>query len=146
MADRPPSASDSLYSSVLINPTQPHDPSQTTPKPTPRLKYPYLLPILALLDLGYTTHHRLTSPRHSSNHLLALCVIRAIVLVLVLGGSRRWRYRGGWVGAVSVVSLGSVVWEGCKGQLDRGQGGKPLKVDMAFLVVVSDHLTIVCPC
>jgi hypothetical protein len=73
-------------------------------------------------------------------------VIRAIVLVLVLGGSRRWRYRGGWVGAVSVVSLGSVVWEGCKGQLDRGQGGKPLKVDMAFLVVVSDHLTIVCPC
>ena len=140
MADRPPSISDSLYSSVLINPIQAPGPSQTTPNPpgTPRLKYPYPLPLLALVDLGYTIHHRLSSPRHSSNHLLALCAIRVIVLVVVLGGSRRWRSRGGWVGAGSVISLGSVVWEACKGQLVRGQGGDRVKMDMTFLIIVSD--------
>jgi len=57
--------------------------------------------------------------------------------VVVLGGSRRWRSRGGWIGAVSVVSLGSVVWEGCKGQLvGRGVDGGE-EIDIAFLVIVS---------
>jgi len=141
MVDRSPSISDSLHSSVLINPTRPDSSAQTIPKPplTPRLKYPYPLPLLALVDLGYTLHHRLSSPRHSSNHLLALCVVRAVVLLVVLGGSRRWRSRGGWVGAGSVISLGSVVWEACKGQLVRGQGGDRVKMDMTFLVIVSPH-------
>ena len=61
------------------------------------------------------------------------------MLILVLGGSRRWRSRGGWIGAVSVVSLGSVVWEGCKGQLvgrGRGENGGE-EIDIAFLVIVS---------
>jgi hypothetical protein len=56
-----------------------------------------------------------------------------------VGGSRRWRSRGGWVGAVSVVSLGSVVWEACKGQLvgrGRGENGGE-EIDIAFLVIVS---------
>jgi len=66
-------------------------------------------------------------------------VIRALVLILVLGGSRRWRSRGGWIGAISVISLGSVVWEGCKGQLvgrGRGENGEE-EIDIVFLVIVS---------
>ena len=62
-----------------------------------------------------------------------------IVLSVILGGSRRWRSRGGWVGAVSVISLGSVVWEGCKGQLvGRRQGVEGgQEIDIVFLVMVS---------
>jgi len=62
-----------------------------------------------------------------------------IVLSVVLGGSRRWRSRGGWVGAIIVISLGSVVWEGCKGQLvGRGRGGDgEEEIDIVFLVIVS---------
>jgi hypothetical protein len=140
MLGRSPSLSDSLYSPILINPT-PIDPFTPKPPKTPRLKYPYPLPILALFDLVYTIHHRITATHRPSTHLLALCVIRAIVLILVLGGSRRWRSRGGWIGAVSVVSLGSVVWEGCKGQLvgrGRGKNGGE-EIDIAFLVIVSLH-------
>jgi len=61
------------------------------------------------------------------------------VLILVLGVSRRWRSRGGWIGAISVISLGSVVWEGCKGQLvgrGRGENGEE-EIDIVFLVIVS---------
>jgi len=63
--------------------------------------------------------------------------------MVVMGGSRRWRSRGGWVGAVSVVSLGSVVWKGCKGQLvGRGgvEGGE--EIDIAFLVIVSTSIMV----
>ena len=85
-------------------------------------RYPYPLPIIALLDLIYTIHHCSTALHRPSSPLLALCVIRALVLILVLGGSRRWRPRGGWIGAISIASLGSVVWEGCKGQsVGRGR-------------------------
>ena len=61
------------------------------------------------------------------------------MLILVLGVSRRWRSRGGWIGAISVISLGSVVWEGCKGQLvgrGRGENGEE-EIDIVFLVIVS---------
>lgn len=141
MLGRAPSLSESLYSPVLINPT-PSDPftPKSPPTPTPRLKYPYPLPILALLDLIYTIHHRITALHRPSNHLLALCILRVFVLVIILGGSRRWRSRGGWVGAGSVISLGSVVWEGCKGQLvgrGRGESGEEIDIDIAFLVIVS---------
>jgi len=142
MLGRSPSLSDSLYSPILISPT-PTDPfTPKTPK-TPRLKYPYPLPILAVLDLVYTIHHRYTALHRPSSHLLALCILRSLVLVVVLGGSRRWRSRGGWIGAVSVVSLGSVVWEGCKGQLvGRGgvDGGE--EIDIAFLVIVSTSIMV----
>jgi len=138
MLGRSPSLSDSLYSPSLINLT-PVDPfTPKTPK-TPQMKYPYPLPILAILDLTYTIHHCSTALHRPSSHLLALCVIRALVLILVLGGSRRWRSRGGWIGAISVISLGSVVWEGCKGQLvgrGRGENGEE-EIDIVFLVIVS---------
>jgi hypothetical protein len=141
MLGRAPSISDFLYSPILINPV-PTDPLSTPKVPsTPRLKYPYPLPLLAILDLAYTINHRLTAPHRPSTHLLALAVIRVVVLVLVLGGSRRWRSRGGWVGAGSVVSLGSVVWEGCKGQLvGRGRESGGEEIDITFLVVVSTFL------
>jgi len=136
MLGRAPSISDSLYSPILINPT-PTDPFTPKPSKTPRLKYPYPLPLLALFDLVYTIHHRITALHRPSTHLLALCILRALVLIVVLGGSMRWRARGGWIGAVSVVTLGSVVWEGCKGQLvGRGmEGGE--EIDIAFLAIVS---------
>ena len=139
MLGRVPSQSDSLYSPILINPT-PLDPLAPPQSPKgPLLKYPYPLPILAIVDLVYTIYHRLKAMHRPSSHLLALCVIRCLVLVVILGGSRRWRSRGGWVGAASVISLGSVVWEGCQGQLvgKGGHGSDGETVDIAFLVIVS---------
>lgn len=138
MLGRAPSVSDSLYSPILINPVPPDPLAVTKKQPAPRLKYPYPLPILALADFVYTIHHRYTAFHRPSTHLLALCIIRCVVLLIVLGGSRRWRSRGGWVGAVSVVSIGSVVWEGCRGQLlGKGQAGSGEGIDIAFLVIVS---------
>jgi len=123
---------------VLINPAT-IDPFTPFPPKTPRLKYPYPLAFLAILDLVYTIHHRAKAIHRPSNHSLALCIFRVIVLSVILGGSRRWRSRGGWVGAVSVISLGSVVWEGCKGQLvGRRQGVEGgQEIDIVFLVMVS---------
>jgi len=140
MLGRVPSQSDSLYSPILINPT-PLDPLAPPISPkTPLLKYPYPLPILAVVDFVYTIYHRSIAVHRPSSHLLALCVIRCLVLVVILGGSRKWRSRGGWVGAASVISLGSVVWEGCQGQLvgKKGRDGSDGEtVDIAFLVIVS---------
>lgn len=127
----------SSYSPILIDPTasQPNVHATTSEvSHTPRLKYPYPLPLLALCDVAYTawTYQRSTSV--IPPHLLALCAVRATVLILGLGISIDWRSRGGWVGGGSVLSLGSVVWEGCKGQLlKRVDEGGP---DTAFLVVV----------
>jgi hypothetical protein len=148
--NRAPSVVDSLYSPILINPQSALDQhnkppqSPTPPPPIPRLKYPYPLPLLAILDAGYTIHHHLTSAIRPSPHLVALCAVRVVVLAVILGGSRRWRYRGGWVGAGSVLSLGSVVWEACRGRLvrdrERDRQGEGVGIDTTFLVVVS-----ICP-
>jgi hypothetical protein len=143
LTNRPTSPIDSLYSPILINPLPAHAAGNTSPLPVtraPRLKYPYPLTFLALFDVVYSA----TSSPRPAVHLLVLSVLRGLVLSVVLGGSVRWRSRGGWVGGSSVLSLGSVVWEVCKGQLvqsgrhEGGEGDKAVPgVITSFLVVVS---------
>lgn len=144
---RPASPSDSLDSPILIYPIASSSGSATPhTQPPPRLKYPYPLFLLAFLDVGYTAHAYATCPSDVAVYLLVLSVVRGLVLSLVLGGSRRWRFRGGWVGACSVLSLGSVVWEICKGQLLRnGTGNNDQNEEAAgvitwFLILVSSRL------
>jgi hypothetical protein len=149
-SQRPTSPIDSLYSPILINPHPTFGASAnakliTPPPPQPRLKYPYPLVILAFIDIVYTARTYATSPPASKPgvHLLILSVVRSLVLSLVLGGSQRWRSRGGWVGASSVVSLGSVVWEVCKGQLIRSGRAAPKDGEQPSGEVVTLFLLVV---
>jgi hypothetical protein len=134
---RSPSVTESLESPILINPyTNPNTPIKR-PHATPKLRYPWPLPLLGILDVAYTIYHLRTSSYELSKHLLVLASFRALVLGVIVGASQRWRYRGGWIGGISMISLGSVVWEGCKGQLlSRREGGGP-QVDIYLLVIVS---------
>lgn len=150
----------SSYYPILIDPTiNPQCTSANssfshpTPTPTlrhiPRLTYPYPLIILGLADLIYTlrtwtipllsasTSH---TSHHPPGHLLGLSVIRALILLLGVGSSKHWRNRGGWIGSLGVVYLGSVVWEVCKGQLLRA-GDEKVEVDYTFLIIVSSYST-----
>lgn len=131
----------SSYAPVLIDRTHSHshsDPAAVgTTTDQASLKYPYPLALLGVADIAYTAYTFHTSKSASlPTHLLALSILRATVLALALGASTSWRSRGGWVGSISVVSLGSVVWEGCKGQLLR-RGDVDEKLDTRFLVIVS---------
>jgi hypothetical protein len=113
------------------------------PNPTgPRLRRPFPLALLGLADIVYTVRTWLIQPseRVPSIHLLVLSLVRALVLIGALGMSTRWRARGGWIGSLSIVTLGCVVWEGCKGQLVPRRtingGLEGSKVDTTFLIVV----------
>jgi len=119
-------ASSSSYAPVLIHPADPAvGPSAPLAQsirypPGPRIKYPYPLPVLSALDLGYTVYHAHDTPTRSSS--IALCIARVVVLCVVLGCSTRWRSRGGWIGVVSGWSIGHAVWSVCESQLTRGKG------------------------
>lgn len=135
-------ASSSSYAPVLINPSS--DPSRTRRhsmdpvRPTdPKLRYPYPLPVLACLDLGYTTYHAHFNP--TSWLIIALCVARCFVLIFVLGASRRWRTRGGFVAVVGGFSVGLAVWTLCKSQLEKGKmtSDESPPVHAVFLTIVS---------
>lgn len=136
-------ASSSSYAPVLINPspdpTRPCRASIDPPRSVePKLRYPYPLPLLACFDLGYTLYHINT---HSTSWIIvALCFVRCFVLLFVVGCSKRWRTRGGWVAVVCGLSVGLAVWTLCKGQLEKGKpaaGGSTTSVHALFLGVVS---------
>lgn len=111
-----------------------------------RMRYPIPLMLLGLADIIYSistyTYTSSTSPLKSvaspSIHLMILACVRAVVSIVGVGMSKTWRFRGGWIGSLSVVSLGCVVWEGCKGQLvpRRTVDGDLEKVDTEFLIIV----------
>ncbi|ORY34054.1 hypothetical protein BCR39DRAFT_518285 [Naematelia encephala] len=88
----------------------------------PKLRYPYPLALLAILDLFYTLHH--ASKHRAAPHLIGLSIIRAGVLIIGLGSSRLWRQRGVWLGLASGISVGAVVWEWCVGQLRKSETGE----------------------
>lgn len=144
-------ASSSSYAPVLINRSPDKDlhlpslPNGGEGEPAGlALRYPYPLPIASLLDLAYTIHHHYVlsslsalSPGHTlgiaagtaesatstgAGLLLTAAGCRAVVLVLVVGCSRRWRARGGWVAAVCGISVGVGIWEDCAERLGAGGG------------------------
>ena len=131
-------------------PSQAQPPSSKSaslsPSPSPnsrgiRLKYPFPLILLGLVDITYSVHVYCSSDIHTrpSVHLMVLSAMRALVLGW-MGLSKKWRSRGGWVGSVSVVTLGCVVWEGCKGQLvpRTTVGGEESRgMNTRFLIIVS---------
>lgn len=101
--------------------------------------YPYPLVILALLDIGYAVSAA-REGQHIPAPLVTFTVARAFVLIGIVGCSRRWRFRGGWVGMVCAISIGAAVWEACRGVLMRRvippeQEGKAVKG--SFLAIVS---------
>ena len=148
--DHSPSASTAILINPYIASSEPSSSTSALPLPsaTPPipfvLRYPYPMPIAGILDLAYTLHHILSTATGEpvAWSSLALAVLRATVLCVVLGCSRRWRSRGGWVGGASGLSIGEVVWEGCQGQLSRSQslvetGGAGLvSTKAAFLFIV----------
>jgi len=165
MTSEQPSASTSSsaaspYSPVLINPiyepthTRSHarNPSSVfvarqssqslTSRPFLTLNYPYLLPVLALLDLGYdiTTHTR--AVQYIPTHLIALSATRAGILGVIVGCSRRWRNRGGWIAGSSGISIGFAVWTFCAGLLDKEDKGNKGRPGVSPLN--SGYLLIVC--
>lgn len=120
--------------------------------PRLRIRYPIPLILLGLAEIIYSTYaYAYTSSTSSDSpskslaiarpsiQLMVLAYVRAVVLIGGLGMSKSWRFRGGWVGSLSVVSLGCVVWEACQGQLGSRKtvDGDLEKVDMEFLIMVS---------
>ena len=85
--------------------------------PLVQLLYPYPLPPIALIDLLYTIQH--STAFDTPNCLLCSNVSRAVVFGGVVGLSRKWRSRGGWVGVVCGLTVGAAVWEGCALRLKR---------------------------
>lgn len=126
---RPSSSSTSSYAPVLINHTQISQdylspPSSNSPTAGGlSLIYPYPLPIASLLDLAYTIyHHRryLNKSPESGNTtglLIGGTIARAVILIGVVGCSRQWRSRGGWVAAICGISIGLDIWEDCAERL-----------------------------
>jgi hypothetical protein len=132
---QPSSSSTSSYAPVLINPTHTDNSTSTSPPvPSIALRYPYPLPIASLLDLAYTLHHQYRLaypdiPDHSAAQvgaggpLIIAAAARAVVLICVVGSSKRWRTRGGWVAAVCGISVGEAIWKDCATRLGA-RGGK----------------------
>ncbi|KAK4683887.1 hypothetical protein P7C73_g6326, partial [Tremellales sp. Uapishka_1] len=124
-------ASSSSYSTLLITALPTSDTSPNHPISAPRLRYPYPLPLLALLDLAYTVHHAWI--HQTPAYFLVLCAIRSVVSGGIVGCSKRWRSRGGWIGLCSVLTLGIEVWEGCSGLL---KGEEMPRLHAVFLINV----------
>lgn len=120
---------------------------QASPSPLrkrSRIHLPYPLTILALLDVGYSVYTA-REEQHIPTPLVTFTVARAVVLVLVVGCSRRWKYRGGWVGMVCAMSVGAAVWEACRGILMRRvippeRGDNAAKGSFLAIVGASGHL------
>ena len=115
-------ASSSSYNPVLINPHshyqgQSRSSSHSRP-PSLKIKYPFPLFLLSILDLFLTLYNS-----GNPSVLVAFCTSRFVVLGLVVGFSRHWRDRGGYVALVDGFSVGYVVWTTCKRQLERGKTG-----------------------
>ncbi len=117
---------------------------QTTTPSAFNLVYPYPLPLTALLDFGYTVQHY--TKYASARYIVLLAIVRLAVLGGMVGSSKRWRNRGGWVTLVCGSTIGAAVWEGCASQLQRarrlseGAGGRPdISNNGTFLVAVSPN-------
>ncbi|WVQ82359.1 hypothetical protein IAT38_004487 [Cryptococcus sp. DSM 104549] len=150
----PSIASTSTYAPILINPSSP-SPISSAPPFTPALPptHPrrltlalrYALPLIpfALLDLSHTVHRVIASGLPA--YLTFLGVERVTVLLWV-GCTRRWRVRGGWVGAGSGASLVMGIWEGCMLVLSRNDanvgGGKERGEGMGLFLIVFCGLAI----
>ncbi|WVQ72580.1 hypothetical protein IAR50_002138 [Cryptococcus sp. DSM 104548] len=144
--------STSTYAPVLINPLRtpptPPFPSQNLPR-RPSLRYAYPLIFLAILDCLHTVHYLLgASAAHHTPlpaYITSTAFVRA-VLCSAVAVTRRWRTRGGWVGASSGISLTVAVWEGCRTVLAREDDvhGKKATVDrdLAFFLIIFGGLAI----
>ncbi|ORX36677.1 hypothetical protein BD324DRAFT_626758 [Kockovaella imperatae] len=124
------------YTPVLIRPSRSSDAALLRPPgPPPRLKYPYPIPIISLLDLSYTIHA--SRNRRVASHFLPLAIGRTLILLLAIGSSTRWRVRGGWVAVCSAVTVLGTVWEVCKDRLDPAASDGVEASDTAFLIMTA---------
>ncbi|ODN79806.1 hypothetical protein L202_03705 [Cryptococcus amylolentus CBS 6039] len=128
---RPRSASinsTSTYAPILINPL----PTPTPPLPSqnssrrPSLRYAYPLVLIALLDCLHIAQYLLgTSAKHHASlpaYITTAAFARA-ALCSAVAFTRKWRTRGGWIGASSGISLTVATWEECRRVLVRGDNG-----------------------
>ncbi len=131
-----------------------------TPPPPRRVRliYPYPLILLSLLDLIYTLYRRSSDISDDGKSVeaaypvptffLVLSGIRAAVVGLVVGSSKRWRNRGGWIAGCSVLTLCVAVWTFCAdllGEEEDRSGDSQMRegsVGVGFLVVVSVMLLL----
>jgi hypothetical protein len=133
--------SSASYAPLLIDPVHSQIHHQSTLPAPPRLKFPLPLPVLAAVDATFTFHHAATAT--TSSFLLVLCVTRVLALSILTGFSRRWRDRGGFVASICGLTILSVVWDICEGQLKRGkvvpgrQGQGTEETSKLFLGLVS---------
>lgn len=151
--------SSSSYAPVFINPSRPVEAGPTAVETVPhgparvKLRYPWPLFLFSMCDLVSTGYHAYKGD--IDREIIAVCLGRGIVLGLVLGLSRQWRSRGGWVALGCVISVGMAVWTVCKAQLEGGKRGDDERghVPILFLAIVrpptntwKDSLTPRRPC
>ena len=89
--------------------------------PVLRLKYPLPLVALGLIDVIYIVRYHLF--HHIPVYLSFLSIVRAIIIGVLLGLSKSWRNRGGWMAIICGSTLGATVWQGCVGRLQTDKRG-----------------------
>ncbi|WWD17311.1 hypothetical protein CI109_101751 [Kwoniella shandongensis] len=119
-------ASVSTSTPIPINPlaqnaTLPHSRGRITQNQRLKLRYPYPLILFILLDGLYTIHNILSLSKIDLTLTRAISSARVTFLLFVVGISRRWRSRSGWMIFTTGLSICGGVWQVCEGVL-RGSG------------------------